>query len=262
MMSGKTLPCTLLMIALCGCANLQTVSETRSESLGTHAIFEKNYQLGQELSANVGEPMVRIKEQYVERFIERPMTMQTTEDFVIRGGPVTLRGEKNTPYPIQGEITLGGHTYRLIDLPGGSQSTYRVLINKEGRVYYKVLFADKFVMWQFKTTPPELRFEFSQEKDIYDVVKSGRVFELIYGGTDGKTIYVTYREFADGELNQPVFFQHLIYKADSESVRFRNMEMKIHKATHDKVVFTLIRDDLNEKEEVGGQKHGSDRSGE
>jgi hypothetical protein len=147
-------------------------------------------------------------------------------------------------------MTLARRNYHVVDVAGGAGPVYSLLIDEDGRVYNKVLDGEESIMWNFKVTPPDLRFEFSREERTHEVVQSGNVSGLIYGGTDGKAIYITYREFAAADLTKPVFFQHLIYNADSMFVRFRNMEIKIHEATHDKVVFAVVGDDLDRADEA------------
>jgi hypothetical protein len=61
-MLRKILTATLLAVALHGCASVQPFTpQVRVESKN---VFEKNYSLGVEASAYVGEPIVKVKDYY------------------------------------------------------------------------------------------------------------------------------------------------------------------------------------------------------
>jgi hypothetical protein len=88
-----------------------------------------------------------------------------------------------------------------------------------------------------------LRFSPSEEEK--KVLDSGYLnYELIYGGTDGKSITFTYREFTSQDLARPAFYQNLVYESGKEQVRFRDTLLRVHEATNEKIVFTVIADGL------------------
>ena len=70
-------------------------------------------------------------------------------------------------------------------------------------------------------------------------------YELIYGGTDGKSLTITYREYTADDLARPAFYQNLVYESKKSRIRFKETVIEIHEATNEKIVYTVISDGLN-----------------
>jgi len=194
--------------------------------------------------AYVGQPLVKVKDYRIER--KSANQMLASEDFVISGGPVTISGNKNMSYPIRGEITLDREIYTVLNIPGSRNKLWGVLVSDYGTVHNKVLnptpTGDVILVYSFKVSPPNLRFIQSKEEKI---IKGAGFenYELIYGGTDGKSLTVTYREYTADDLARPAFFQNLVYESNKKRIRFKDTVIEIHEATNEKIVYTVISDE-------------------
>ncbi len=212
--------------------------------IGSERIFDKNYNLNQQLAAYVGQPIIKVKDYKVNKF--KAKHMRASDDFVISGGPLTIQGDKNTDYLVQGETTMDGQTYTVINLPGyalGAAHDYGALIGPDGSVNSSLLNTNIVMMYSFITSPATLKFLVSKEEEI-DVDSGYLNYELIYGGTDGKSITITYREYTSKDIARAAFYQNVVYKAETKQIRFRDTVLKIHEVTNEKIVFTVISDGL------------------
>ena len=230
---------TSALVVLSSC--FQYVRPSMRTPLGTERIFEKNYKINQIQAVFVGQPIVRVKAYQVERYSSNYML--ASEDFVISGGPVTIRGDKNTSYPIRGEITLNSETYTVLNIPRLQGKIAGVLIRKDGTVHNKILNEDVIMIYSFTVSPPDLKFTPSEEERIKSAGYLN--YELIYSGTDGKTLTVTYREYTSEDLARPGFYQNLVYESSKKRIRFKDTIIEIHEATNEKIVYTVISDGLN-----------------
>jgi len=68
-------------------------------------------------------------------------------------------------------------------------------------------------------------------------------YELLYGGTDGKSIIINYREYTSDDVARPAFYQNLVYESKAEYIRFKNIRIRVHEATNEKIIYTIERDD-------------------
>ena len=166
--------------------------------------------------------------------------MKASEDFVISGGLVTITGIKDVNYPVIGETTIGNETYTVVSI-----ITPRcVLVKPDGSVHNKVINRNVIMVYTFTVSPPDLTFYKSDdEKKIVDADYIN--YELIYGGTDGKSITITYREYTKSDLARPAFYQNLVYQSGQSKIRFKETVIEIHEATNEKIVFTIIDDGLD-----------------
>lgn len=72
--------------------------------------------------------------------------------------------------------------------------------------------------------------------------QSGFKYELIYQGKSEDVVHMTYREYKDN-LARPAFQQDLKYtitSGEDNTISFRGVEMVIHEATNNSLVYTLI----------------------
>lgn len=98
-------------------------------------------------------------------------------------------------------------------------------------------------MVSIQVEPPDLKFtEINQEE--MDIQKGYTNYELIYNGTDGKSISMTYREFTPDDLAKPAFYQNLIYQADAKQIRFKNILIQLEQVSNEKIVFSVVSDGL------------------
>ena len=63
---------------------------------------------------------------------------------------------------------------------------------------------------------------------------------MVYSGLDGDSIRISYREFTDQNLAREAFFQELTYPIASNTIRFRELLMRVHAVTADGIEFSVI----------------------
>jgi hypothetical protein len=240
---GKVLQAALLVfVAGCG----QAIRPGSGEYLGSQRVFEKNYKLGEKRVAFVGQPVVRVKDYTVERY--RAGCMRSTDDFVIKGGVVTIAGDKDADYEMRGITTVDGNEFTVVFIPGRVTGTgYGLLIDESGKVYHRVLdlhythSGSVMMIYDFRATPEGLRF-FALSKEKVRAKAGYLNYELVYNGTDGKSISMTYREYTSEDLARPAFYQDLVYESGSKEIRFRDTKILVYEATNEKIVYAVVSD--------------------
>jgi hypothetical protein len=130
----------------------------------------------------------------------------------------------------------------VVDIPGQG-GYYRILIKPDGSVHSKILNNDIVMFYTFTSSRPDVNFTISSKEQVnYTALKLN--YELIYGGTDGKSITITYREYTGQDLVRPAFFQNLVYDRNEKNIRFRDTMIQIYDVTNEKIVFTVLSDGL------------------
>jgi len=237
---------TVLLFPACS-AHINPINKAL---VGTDHIFQKNYEIGQRQAAYVGQPVIKVKDYKVKQFTTRKM--RASDNFVISGGIVTLTGNADTDYEVIGETTRDGKLHTVLKIPRvGSSQHFGVLIKPNGSIHNKVLTIISNVkgvkgvelIYSFVAKPTSLRFIPSKKDEI--VKEAGYLnYELIYGGTDGKSITMSYREYTSDNLARPAFYQNVIYDSKKERIRFRDTVIAVHSVTNEKIEFTVISDNL------------------
>jgi len=230
----------IFVLSLSGCT--QQIKPSLRTYLGSDRVYTKNYSVGQKQVAYVGESIVKVKDYKVKKYSSK--TMRASDDFVISGGIVTIAGDRNTDYVVRGSTTLNSNEYSVLNIPA-SHSVLGVLINKDGTVHNKVLNGDIVLIYDFKSEPENLTFSPGKDEEI-DINSGYLNYELVYGGTDGKSINIAYREYTAEDLARPAFYQNLVYDSNQKQIRFRGTVLSVHEATNEKFVFTVISDGLGE----------------
>ena len=228
----------LIFIALLVSSCTQHIRPFLRSHIGTERIFDKNYEINQKLAAYVGQPIVKVKDYKVNRF--KAKHMRASDDFVMTGGIVVIEGDKNTDYVVRGETTINGNTYSVLKMPSNKAG---ILIQEDGRPHTKMLNDNIVMFYTFSISPPDLMFVSSKEEEV-DVEAGYMNYELVYGGTDGESITITYREYTSKDLAKPAFYQNIIYEVGKEKIRFKDTVLQIHEATNEKIVYTVLSDAL------------------
>jgi hypothetical protein len=93
-------------------------------------------------------------------------------------------------------------------------------------------------------SPPNLKFHLA-DKPKYELAGQGNQnHELIYGGTDGDSFKINYREYTDKNLARAPFFQNLVYPANSKEFRFKDYVIAVHEVDSGKIVYSVTTDGL------------------
>ncbi len=245
----KIFPIILIIIFLSSCVSKVSIRRINANSLDTTSIqknYRKNYNIGQMQTAFVGESIIRAKEVTVTTYRETHMGWKPTDNFTMQGSGVTISGYKDTSYPIKGDTYLDGKLFSILHLKGNPLPFYKVLIDEDGNVYHKAINREVVMVWDFKLQPPNVKFLKDYSQKEYDEETPGNInYELIYGGTDGKTIKITYREYTSEDMARQAFYQDLVFDANSDYIRFKKNRIKVHEVTNEKIVYIVTEDGLN-----------------
>ena len=244
----------VVMVLISSCAtNLHIRSSTIKSKvlLGKDHFVSKNYTIDKRSIAYVGQPVIKVQDYWVHRYKTpgNSRSMRASHNFVVTGGLVKkITGQADLDYFIAGETTVDGQTYTVLEMPN---IAFVLLIKTDGSVHDEVFFRTQPniaipVMGSFTATPSDLNFIRLEEKEIKEIVEfNGPLnYELLYGGTDGKLLNISYREFTSDNLARSSFYQNLIYDSKQKTIRFRNTVITIHSATNEKIDYTVISDDL------------------
>ena len=235
---------SILLIALmfiAGCS--QQVRPSPKTYIDSTRIFDRNYEIGQKLAAYVGQPIVKVKDYKVKRFNSKHM--RASDNFRMTGGGVVhIVGDSNTDYRVKWDTTMDGVTYTVVSA-SKSRPNLGVLVDSNGGAHNKVLNRDIVMLWDFDITPKDLKFTSSKDEEI-DVNAGYMNYELIFGGTDGKSITISYREYTSKDMARPAFYQNLVYEVGKEKIRFKDTVIKIHSIDSEQIMYTILSDGLTE----------------
>lgn len=231
--------------ALTGCSQKIT-RVSGSSHLGSEQRFDRNYEVGQKMTAYVGQPVIKVKDYKVDRY--KKNLMRATQDYTISGGGVTFTGDRDEALKVEGETVINGIKYTVLNSPWSKSGDHAdLLIKSDGTVHNRILTAANqssphgSPVFSYEAHPIGLRFERVEEEQIN--VTSGYVnYELIYGGTDGSSIKLTYREYTSENMARSAFFQDLVYEKGQGQIRFRDTVLAVHEATNQEIVYTVISD--------------------
>lgn len=231
------------VLLLVGCA--ENIRPYSSQLIGTESVYTKNYNIGEERTAAVGEPIVKVKDYSVIRYSSK--IMRPSADFYFEGGLVKTKGSKGDEYSVIGSKDIDGTNYQLLDI--AKDTNHLLLISSSGEVYPKILgrvpggSAYVFVRYR-KLNPPEVKF-ISTPVVTVDTVSGYINYELIYSGIDKNTLHLTYREFTQDNLARAPFFQNLTYSASADTIRFKNTRIAVKHATSEGITYTVVDDNLS-----------------
>jgi hypothetical protein len=228
-----------------GCATNINIHPATRVHLDEEHFFEKNYEIDKRIITYVGQPIIKVRDYWVSRYIAQK-SMHASSDFIVTMGAMgKITGHANKEYIITGETTLRGQTYSVLEFPGTANV---LLINADGSVHNEIFFRTQSNLaipsiWTATTDPSDLKFIPLEGQEI--LPGKGKLnYELIYGGTDGKMITVTYREFSPENLARSSFYQNLVFDSKQKIIRFRDIVIEVHSATNQNIDFTVISDGL------------------
>lgn len=233
--------CTLL---LGGCA--YEITPVSMAPAATRHVAFKNYEIGKPQTAFVGEPILRRKD--YEVLSRRAAVARPTEDFKLSNGQIAVRGRRGVGYAITGEYEHNGSTYTIVEVErqvlAGPAHMVGILIDGTGSLYSKA-FVQGILQQGFAVTPPTCRFV-RDEVEHVDTKAAFVNYELLYGGTDGRSFTATYREYTPEDFARPAYSQNLVYEAKPGTIRFRNTRLEVLRITGESIDYRVIDDTLSD----------------
>jgi hypothetical protein len=212
----------------------------RSES---RHIFDKNYRVGEEKSAYVGESMVKVKD-YYENTTAADM-LSATETFRLPLPPLMYTTiNAGTAARVIGTTSRDGKTYRVVEVADQMANALRFLLNDDGSFQGSAINTMGAQMGFDYTPNPSSAKLIAKTFTKIDTTKGAHNFEIVYSGTTKDSLNLLYREYSPEDLVRPAFTQNLTYARDSSSVRFRDMQLRITSADNEKIAFTVLADGM------------------
>ena len=240
----------LILLFISGCVQIQPLPSGTTTS---EHVVEKNYTKNVKQTVYVGQSIVKVKDYYT---IESSTPyVEASNDFKIEG--TNYFGKGHTKISILGEITVDNKKYIsfLLWKQGGCTAG---LIDKNGNFSGKLLFGS--INYGMRTVnnsgsctamalSPQT-FTIIPGHTTFNIVSNKRIgtnngfinYELLYGGTNGNSFSVTYREYTPDNLARPAFYQDLTFSNSSKHIRYKNMRIKIHNVDNEEITYTVVED--------------------
>jgi hypothetical protein len=229
-----------IVLALTGCATPTVLAPTFSEP---YRLVEKNYSIGVRQRAAVGEPVIKLKDYYLER--RTHITVRPTHDILMtREAPPNLTFLAGRAYPVTKTLAVGGVEYFVV--PETTNPALAALVHPDGRIYPRplaLLGESAGLAWSDFEIRPEFARMLRDTEDRVVKSKGYSNFELIYNGSTGGSIFLTYREFTPEDLARTAFYQNLTYNASIGTIRFRKFRFQVHSANNETIEFTVLEDE-------------------
>jgi len=229
------LPLLAIAALVAGCASVD-VTPLDQQAPVRDEVRDRNYRLGEPLEVYVGQPMVRVKTYQVSR--RTSARVEASEDFALVGADFRIAGREGETFDVRGVAEIDGVRHHVVPLAG-----FEFFVDDDGTVHPTV--KTERYRWNISS---KARMEPASARlvpqDSEEVTTEGEYanYELIYGGSDGESIQVTYREFAPGDASRPTFFQSLSYEADADVLRYRDLVIEVLEASNQSIRFQVVSD--------------------
>ncbi len=91
-------------------------------------------------------------------------------------------------------------------------------------------------------SPSGLRFTERTVIGTVDVSSGYINYELVYSGTDGQSLKISYREYTSDNLARASFYQDLVFNLSQPTIGFRDVVIEVHAASNEAIEYTVISD--------------------
>lgn len=232
----------LPFIALSGCA-IPLKSEGPRQ-IDERRQFVKNYIVGQQMTVNVGDPIIKFQDFWTET-IESPVAMPN-KTVSLTGGLINITLEIGRKYPVRGRLSLEGVDY-LVVATTDNPLTHAVLVKPDGTLHDRIVSANPqlggviVVVYTFIISDPSVRVVRETTKNIQST-KGYENFEILYTGSNSSGLNLTYREFSPDGLAKVAFYQNLTYDAGAKNITFKKYRIAIDRASSESISYTVLTD--------------------
>ena len=223
--------------SLVGCAS--TIRRVEPSSAGERHLYEKNYTLHNKQRVSVGEPLIIMRDYYVEK--RRLPVLEASQDFSTKiCGHSDGQYSKGQRYNIIGSIDYNQQPYYLIQA-----TDWAMLVDTEGYIKYggrQVGYSEFGVgLCAVGFEPPSAKLNL-----VFDEIVSHREgylnYEFLYNGIDKNSMIFTYREFSPEGIARVAFYQTLTYDSQAKTIRFKKFKLEIIEASSEGVTYSVVED--------------------
>lgn len=230
--------CIALALAATGCASVKPI-----ESRQVLRAMERNYTLGEDREAAVGEAVVKLKDYpYIAAATvtpDRPCRIRAGQAFDLPLAP-------GDGLKVIGQRECSAGTCRVVQVPGLMANAHAgaFRIDDSGQVIDAPLNLTANLVMLGTTTaePQECRLMPAAPRYAGTAYGPYRNFEILYGGMDGGTLRFAYREFTIDDMARPAFSQDFSYPATAAEVKFRDVRIAVREVRPDGLRYRVLAD--------------------
>lgn len=236
--------CLLLAATILGgCATkLQSEGPRRVEE---RRQFLKNYDIGQQMTVNVGDPVIKFQDFWLE-VTESPVAIPT-KTVNLKGGLIDITLVAGQKYPVRGKMSIEGVDYDVVAITDNPSPYQAVLVRADGTLHNRMVAKPPqwdgvvMIIYTMDISDPSARIVRETNQNV-KTTKGYENFELLYTGTNLSGLNLTYREFSPDGLARVAFFQNLTYEAGAKSITFKKYRIAVDRASSEAITFTVVTD--------------------
>jgi hypothetical protein len=259
---------SILLMAGCGqWVSVRIVTDTSTLTQPdaiSKKFYDKNYKIGEIKTAFIGQEIIRIRPYtYIktkkisysfEKYASSREPLYIEAQYKFRKYKISSVALKN--YAITESVIITGRKYNILQLLDNDSYRWGILIDDNGEIFKSGIYSydDSMIFYptSFFITPTKFNISLSKipgsESEKEETI-GGAPFELIYAGKNDVSLNVTYREYTADLIARTAFFQNITYQADAKNIRFKDFVIQIHKASNEKITYTITEDGLKEDSE-------------
>ena len=214
--------------------------------VGSQHVLKSNYKVGQPLTVNVGDAMVKVQDYWEDSFEEPSATPNKT--FTMKGGPVNLAFLEGQNYQVKGRMAVEGKDYQVVAHQPNPIQYQAALLGDDGKLLPRIVATNPgmngdhvMVLYTLEISPPDGTLV-REPRTKVNTNKGFVNFELLFTGLTDNAINLTYREFSPDGLARVAFYQNLTYPRNAQTVTFRNLKMAIDQVSGDSITFRVLED--------------------
>ena len=226
----------LLAAGIAGCASVNPLPLPLPT---VKHVLDKNYVVGVEQSAYVGQAIIRVKDYWVGS--TRQTAARASNTFVIKDpffGQVAS-GNSEVPIPIMGTTQKNGATYNLMKPSGVIGLLF--FLDGQGRFEGSAQNSVERMGRTYLLEPSTTSFSLSGT-EIVDSTRGFINYEIVYSGATKEEIKLLYREYTQQDMARPAYAQELTYAKDSSTIRYKDLQMRIINAGNEGIRYVVTHD--------------------
>jgi hypothetical protein len=237
----------LAPLALGGCVTMSDSEAIKSVSISPiNSLFieerkqvDKNYKIGDTLTAYVGEPLVK-KKTYIAKVQSNLAAVPAINTIISSPNFGTISLPSGKQYQVKYDVFINGKRFTAMEIPSKS-GTVAVLFDTNGVIYDRVMREGKVLPESFKVKPLNAYVQMERPEKILER-KTIENYEIIFGGVNNNQIKMTYREYSPDDVARTAFFQELTYPTKSRTLRYKSMKIKVINITSEGITYQVVSD--------------------
>jgi hypothetical protein len=239
-MRGALAP-VAFFLPLLSCTSVDYAGE--SEIIETYRVTDKNYVVGQDMVASLGEDVIRVRDFVAARV--GTDQVEVTSSFRIADLQTEEVFRQDERYGYAGTVQYEGETHHVMYFLSG----VGILFDDEGNVANRFVGGvggprgspQMFSIGTLEVTPPgpHLRRIVSEQPDPRF---PGIYYRLIFSGTTGDSMRFSVHEYTTDDHVRPATTLELVFPIETEEIRFRNFVIAVADITPSELRYRVVSD--------------------